>query len=155
FLNILVNAAQALPVGAAADHTIRVRTFAQPATDGREGEVTIEVTDSGPGIPKELVSRIFDPFFTTKPVGIGTGLGLWICQGIITSLGGQIEVESTPGSGATFRVRLPARPPGASAAEAPSSERVASNGRRGRVLVIDDEVSIARSLSLALGDEHD
>ena len=81
---------------------MRVRSF-------DEGEfVVVEVEDNGPGIPSEVVPRIFDSFFTTKPRGIGTGLGLPISLGIIRSLGGQLTVDSRPGEGATFRVRLPA-----------------------------------------------
>lgn len=69
--------------------------------------VVLEVSDTGPGIPKSIMPRIFDPFFTTKPVGKGTGLGLSICYGIIKKAGGNIEVESELGKGTTFRVWLP------------------------------------------------
>jgi CheY-like chemotaxis protein/two-component sensor histidine kinase len=151
FLNILVNAAQAMPVGSAADNTIRVRT-----TPGPGGTVVVEVSDTGPGIPREVLERIFDPFFTTKPIGVGTGLGLWICQGIITGLGGTIEATSPPGGGATFRVTLPAGGQGdhepARRSSTPAEEEPS---QRGRVLVIDDEVALARTLSSALVEEHD
>ncbi|HET7824741.1 MAG TPA: ATP-binding protein [Anaeromyxobacter sp.] len=77
-----------------------------------EGGAEIEVQDSGPGIPREVLPRIFDPFFTTRPVGTGVGLGLAVAYGIVSGLGGDIAVESPPGEGAVFRVRLP-RAPGA------------------------------------------
>ena len=154
FLNILLNAAQALQVGGAAGNAIRVRT----STSAR-GEAVVEVTDEGPGIEPDVLGRIFDPFFTTKPVGHGTGLGLWICQGIITALGGSIHATSAPGRGATFRVVLPAQNPSdkVPAMAPPSSGAVApaSSLRRGRVLVVDDEAALARTLAVALSDEHD
>jgi two-component system NtrC family sensor kinase len=71
-------------------------------------EVIIEFEDAGPGIPEDVLPRIFDPFFTTKPPAQGTGLGLAIAQGIIADHGGRIEVTTTPGAGAVFRVVLPA-----------------------------------------------
>ncbi|MHB8879405.1 MAG: ATP-binding protein, partial [Myxococcaceae bacterium] len=111
FLNLLVNAAQALPDGTAEANQITVRT----SVDG--ARVVTEVCDTGCGIPRENLARIFDPFFTTKPIGQGTGLGLSICQGIVRNLGGEIQVESTVGKGSIFRVVLPAA--SADAAEEP------------------------------------
>jgi len=103
FVNLIVNAAQAIPEGRALEHVVRVST----RTDER-GRSVAEVHDSGCGIPPEVIGRIFDPFFTTKEVGSGTGLGLSICHGIITNLGGEITVASRPGAGTTFTVVLPA-----------------------------------------------
>ena len=71
--------------------------------------VEISIQDSGPGIPPENLPRIFDPFFTTRPQGQGMGLGLSVAYGIVHGLGGDIQVESRPGQGACFRVRLPRR----------------------------------------------
>jgi PAS domain S-box-containing protein len=151
FLNILVNAAQALEVGDAAENVIRVR-----ATTEHDAQVVVQVSDTGPGIPPEILDRIFDPFFTTKPVGLGTGLGLWICQGIVTSLGGQITAESRPGEGATFRVVLPSA---TSAEQAVTPEALAGlpspDARRLELLVVDDEIAIGRTLAIALADEFE
>ncbi len=97
--NLLTNACQAMaPNGGG---TLCV-------SSERIGDVArVTVSDTGPGIPRDHISRIFDPFFTTKGVGEGVGLGLSLCQGIIESHGGQIWVESTEGEGATFIVELP------------------------------------------------
>jgi signal transduction histidine kinase len=106
FLNLIVNAAQAIPDhGSAESHEVRITTR-------REGEdwVVVEVKDTGVGIAPEHLSRLFDPFFTTKPVGVGTGLGLSICHGIVAAMGGRIMVESELGRGSTFRVTLPLTP---------------------------------------------
>jgi signal transduction histidine kinase len=102
FLNVLVNAVQASEPGGA----IRVHTWGEP------GEaVVVEVADDGCGICPEHVPHLFEPFFTTKPVGQGTGLGLSVSYGIVRDHGGTITVESAPGRGSTFRIRLPLRPP--------------------------------------------
>ena len=77
------------------------------ATSSSNGNVTIEVSDNGPGVPEANLERIFDPFFTTKPVGKGTGLGLSICFGIIQRMGGEISVASRSGVGTTFEIKLP------------------------------------------------
>ena len=101
FMNILVNAAQAIE-----EHgKIRVAT-------GTEGDkVWVEIADNGSGIAPEQLGRIFDPFFTTKPVGKGTGLGLSISYGIVQKHHGEIQVSSTPGAGTTFRIVLPRQQP--------------------------------------------
>jgi CheY-like chemotaxis protein len=151
FLNVLVNAAQALQVGGAAENVIRVRS-----TTDRAGHVVVEVSDTGPGIPAEILDRIFDPFFTTKPVGVGTGLGLWICQGIVTSLGGHIAADSKPGEGATFRVVLPSATTVEQEFTPAPEERAPEKGpHRLRLLVVDDEIAIGRTLAIALSDEFD
>ncbi|MEP6689356.1 MAG: ATP-binding protein, partial [Gemmatimonadales bacterium] len=93
----------------AMDHggQLAVRTRRNP---GRADEILVEVQDSGVGIPREDQGKIFEPFYTTKPPGRGTGLGLSICYGIVADHRGRIEVDSAPGSGATFRVYLPIQP---------------------------------------------
>jgi PAS domain S-box-containing protein len=104
-LNLLINAAHALPSGQPDRNEVRVKVRAIG------DRVIIEVADTGQGIAPEIRDRIFDPFFTTKPVGMGTGLGLSICHGIVTSLGGEISVESEVGRGSTFRLSLPTAAP--------------------------------------------
>jgi signal transduction histidine kinase len=97
FLNLVMNAGQA--IGDAGEVRIATR-----ATDEC---IIVEISDDGCGIEPELQVRIFEPFFTTKPVGTGTGLGLGIARQIVRKHGGSIEVESCPGRGSEFSVRLP------------------------------------------------
>jgi signal transduction histidine kinase len=145
-LNLVVNAAQAMPEGNVGRNLLRVATWTT-----RDGHAAIEVTDTGCGIPKENLERIFDPFFTTKPVGVGTGLGLAICHKIVSELAGAIEVESQAGKGTTFRVLLPPAIRGVAEAEAPRP----ATRQRARVLVVDDEQAIGRALERNLGMQHD
>jgi PAS domain S-box-containing protein len=147
FLNLLINAAQAIPESAP-QAEVRVAT----RTDER-GRAVIEISDTGVGIPPDVLPHIFDPFFTTKPVGVGTGLGLSICHGTITGMGGEILVESRVGQGTTFRIILPATQRPITAPPAPAKPPPSS--RRGRILVVDDEVLIGTALKRLLGTEHD
>jgi PAS domain S-box-containing protein len=147
FVNLLVNAAQAIREGDADHNEIRLTT----RTDAG-GRAVIEVRDTGCGIPAERMGRIFDPFFTTKPVGVGTGLGLSICHGIVAGLGGEITVESAPSRGSVFRVALPpARVIGAPLAQA-RSETPAP--RPGRILVVDDNIRVGGVVAAML-PEHE
>ncbi len=107
--------------------------------------VRLSVADSGSGIPEHLLERIFDPFFTTKEVGVGTGLGLSLVHGIVTDLGGGIDVESAVGAGTTFTVYLPWQ---ANAASAQSAAREMPRGHGQTVLLVDDEEPLVR-----LGEE--
>jgi PAS domain S-box-containing protein len=127
-LNLLINAAQAIPEGNSDSNEIRVQLY---AADG--GRVAIDISDTGVGIPASNLPRLFDPFFTTKAVGTGTGLGLSICHGIVQKLGGEITVKSTVATGTTFTVLLPGV--------------AATQSGLPRVLVIDDEVQIGRYVS--------
>ena len=102
FLNLIVNAAHAIPFGDVKNNEVRVTTN----VDGG-GNVVIEVSDTGTGIDFDVIERIFDPFFTTKDQGLGSGLGLSICHGLVTAMGGTIAVDSIVGEGTTFRVALP------------------------------------------------
>ncbi len=102
FLNLLTNAVQAIAEGNPDDNEIRVIAGIDSA-----GGLSIEIADTGAGIPAHLQQRIFEPFFSTKPVGQGTGLGLSISHSIIRSFGGTLTVTSEQGRGSTFRIRLP------------------------------------------------
>jgi signal transduction histidine kinase len=117
FVNLLVNAAHAIDEGDPEKNEIRLRLW-------HEGEeVLAEVKDTGKGIDPHDLPYIFEPFFTTKERGVGTGLGLYVSNGIVTSLGGRIEVDSVVGSGTRFVIHLPvARSTGARPALTPSSE---------------------------------
>jgi PAS domain S-box-containing protein len=150
FLNLIINAAHAIPEGHAHEHEIRV-SVNTPSLE----HVVVEVRDTGSGMAPEVLDRIFDPFFTTKPAGIGTGLGLAICHRIVTSVGGRIDAQSQPGKGSVFRVTLRRAEP-AQAARPPSPPTpVPESGLRGHVLVIDDDPVLANAIGLVLGDHHE
>ena len=147
FLNLIINAAQALNESEAGRNRIVVRTY------DADPDVVFEVTDNGPGIAPDLLERIFDSFYTTKPRGVGTGLGLPISQGIVRSLGGEVTVETQHGNGATFRVRLPSLPGlrrevGGGAPAAPAY-------RRRRILAVDDEALLLKAYRRMLADVHE
>ncbi|MBA3459119.1 MAG: response regulator [Deltaproteobacteria bacterium] len=148
FLNLLINAAQAIPEGRAAHNEIRVATRV-------EGDhVLIDVSDTGAGMPPEVVDRIFDAFFTTKAIGVGTGLGLAISQRLVADMRGDISVESEAGKGTTFRVRIPVTSEAGLERVAPVV-KAPPLARRGRVLIVDDETLIVRGMLRILGKQHD
>ncbi|MBX7080645.1 MAG: response regulator [Nannocystaceae bacterium] len=149
FVNLLVNAAQAIPEAGRDDHAITVVT-----TSPEPGWVAISISDTGVGIEESLLERIFEPFFTTKPQGEGTGLGLSVCHGIVMSLGGRLEVQSRVGVGSTFRVLLPLAVGGRVARGESADER--SEGTPGglRILVVDDEAMIGESVRKALAEQQ-
>jgi PAS domain S-box-containing protein len=147
-INLLVNAVQALPDGRA-ENEIRVGLRTTSAR-----EVVLEVRDNGAGISDDIRARIFDPFFTTKPVGLGVGLGLSICHGIVTNHGGVITLDSAPGRGSTFRITLPAAAAATRAAPgAPAAAAGAAPAQRRRVLVIDDEQALAAMIRRVLAKD--
>jgi signal transduction histidine kinase len=146
FLNLLVNAADAIPEGDNHAQEIRVVTRQEGTS-----HVRVEIHDTGQGIPPELRERIFEPFFTTKPVGVGTGLGLAICRRLVDEMGGELGVESKPGQGTVFHLRLPTahelseRPPRASGGTAAWRS----------VLILDDEATVGRALQRLLGPQYE
>ena len=151
FLNLLLNAAQAMDEAKGDRKEIRVEISMDDAR-----RVIVSVSDDGVGMDAATRARIFDPFFTTKAQGEGTGLGLSIAHGIVSGLGGTIDVDSEPGRGSTFRVVFPAsarpstRPPRSSR----SSRPFPPNGRVGRILVVDDDPAVGRALRRML-DPHE
>ena len=147
FLNLLTNAAHAIPEGKLEANQIIVRA----GTDA-SGWAMVEVQDSGSGIAPAQRERVFDPFFTTKPVGVGTGLGLAICRRIVGDIGGRIEITSEPGKGSCFRVVIP---PTENQREMAAPVPAHSGSTRGRVLVVDDDPAICRTVKRVLGSEHD
>jgi signal transduction histidine kinase/CheY-like chemotaxis protein len=140
-LNLVLNAAQAMGSRPAADNRLRV------AGTASEDEVCLTVKDNGDGMDEDTLRRATEPFFTTKPVGVGTGLGLSVCTNIVRALGGRLELESKPGVGTSVHVTLP-RAPAAEPAAAPTNPPEPLE--RLRVLIIDDDVLVLRSLRRTL-----
>jgi PAS domain S-box-containing protein len=110
--NLLTNAFESIPEDESEQNEVGLATWTDVG-----GSAVIEVRDTGRGIPPETVDHIFEPFYTTRTFGTRTGLGLSIANGIVKSMGGEIEVTSAVGRGSTFRVKLPA----AHAADAPAA----------------------------------
>jgi C4-dicarboxylate-specific signal transduction histidine kinase/ActR/RegA family two-component response regulator len=154
FLNILLNAAQAIPEGRAQENVITVE-----AGRAADGGASIRIRDTGVGIPPHVLDRIFEPFYTTKPLGVGMGLGLAIAHRIVTGAGGRIEVETQVGRGTAFHVVLPAagaeeeRAPTPAAAPRPAAPEAAASRRR--VLVVDDDALVVRSVARTLADRYE
>jgi two-component system NtrC family sensor kinase len=124
----------------AAARSISVRTRNRHA----DRLIEFEVCDTGPGVPRDIRGRIFDPFFTTKPVGLGTGIGLAVCHGMVAAHNGSISVDEAPGGGARFVVGLPwGSGAGDDAEPGPTYDRADLSGR---VLVVDDEHEIRELL---------
>jgi PAS domain S-box-containing protein len=147
FTNLLINAYQAIGDGTPSGNEVRIVTFTDEG-----GRAVVEIHDTGCGIPGESLAGIFEPFFTTKGADEGTGLGLPICQGIVTALGGLITVESALGKGSVFRVVLP---PATRGPDAPGRAAARVSGpRRGRVLVVDDDVAVGKAIGRVLGKDH-
>ncbi|HEX7668248.1 MAG TPA: ATP-binding protein, partial [Polyangiaceae bacterium] len=141
-VNLLANAIDAFPDRSSDQNLVRVAT----RLDDDTGSVVIEVTDNGTGIGESARSRIFDPFFTTKAPGVGTGLGLYLCHQYVSAVGGSIEVETREGHGAKFRVRFPAIEGGSITQADPTATPFPPS----RILIVDDEPLVARSLARML-----
>jgi len=134
-MNLAVNARDAMPEGGVLELATQVRA---------DGAAVLSVHDTGVGMSPEVRARVFEPFFTTKPIGKGTGLGLSTSHGIVKQHGGELDVESAPGQGTTFRITLPrcGEVPAPAAAE-PIRGRTPGTGT---ILLVEDE-SLVRQLA--------
>lgn len=145
-LNLAINARDAMPDGGRL--TIETANKWLDDRGGRERDLTpgqylsICVTDTGTGIPGEIVDKIFDPFFTTKPIGQGTGLGLSMIHGFVRQSGGQVRVYSEPGQGTTMCLYLPRYTGGLEDDEVSFEGHIPATGSGQTVLVVDDEPTI-------------
>jgi CheY-like chemotaxis protein/anti-sigma regulatory factor (Ser/Thr protein kinase) len=148
-MNLLVNAAQAIPEGGEDSQHIRIAT----RRDGGRAILTVE--DSGPGVPEHLRSRIFEPFFTTKPPELGTGLGLSLVAEIVRRHEGTIEVGVGQYGGARFEIGLPLFETGGQALSAESARSEIAAPERARILLIDDDGILLRSVQTLLEPEHE
>lgn len=148
FLNICVNARDAMADGGVISITARNETVTSPETihnhDINPGTyVRVDIADTGCGIPRNCIDKIFDPFFTTKPPGNGTGLGLATSQGIVRSHNGFITVTSKPGQGSCFSIFIPAHESAKPVLDEPRGEQHPTPSGNGQtVLVVDDEAPI-------------
>jgi CheY-like chemotaxis protein len=156
--NLVTNAIQAMPAEGTLRVELAIERIEMPsiATIGARGAgeyVVLTVADTGAGIAPEIVDRIFDPFFTTKEVGTGTGLGLSLVHGIVTELGGAIDVRSAVGAGSTFVVYLPRSGDAAEPAEELVEEMSVLPRGEGRcILIVDDEEPLVLLAARALED---
>jgi two-component system NtrC family sensor kinase len=151
-LNLLTNA----------QHALRLREpprqlfVATARLQEQQGEMLeLRVSDNGVGMTPELQARIFEPFFTTKPAGQGTGLGLSICQTIVSGHGGTISVETAPGDGATFTIRLPLRASPPEPIRPPEPLPPAPRPSNLQLLLVEDDFAVVEVVQRALGDDNE
>jgi PAS domain S-box-containing protein len=138
-LNLVVNARDAMPDGG----TLTIRTSVEGS------QVVLSVADTGIGMTSEVRARVFDPFFTTKAPGHGTGLGLSTVYGLVHQSGGDVGVESTPGAGSIFTVRLPRSSEPLEPTRAPASVKT-TRGAKETLLVVDDDHAVRKTMKRIL-----
>jgi two-component system, cell cycle sensor histidine kinase and response regulator CckA len=156
FMNLCVNARDAMPEGGLLEITAENlqidQSYARRHLDAHPGSyVLITVTDTGVGIPPDILHHIFDPFFTTKELGKGTGLGLSAVLGIIKSHGGFVDVETEVNKGSQFKVYLPASQTATPVVEAGVDPML---GQQEWILIVDDEVFICEATKAMLEAHH-
>jgi len=156
-LNIALNARDAMTRGGAITFSTEEISLEERTTVGADTilepgrYVRVAIADTGEGIAPEALPRIFEPFFTTKEAGRGTGMGLAATYGTITAHGGAIDVETAPGQGSTFTLYLPRATPTATTERSEDRPAAAPAGDRGRVLLVEDEPVVRRSVQEMLG----
>ncbi|MBK3732312.1 response regulator [Azospirillum brasilense] len=154
-LNLVINARDAMPAGG-------TLTIATAMVEAREGDaelrpgryVRMTVSDTGCGMPPEVLARAFEPFFTTKEIGKGTGLGLSMIHGFVKQSGGLIRVESEPGRGTSFHLHLPCAPAAVRLAKTPEDREDTGPlpGQGEVILVVDDDRDVRQVAVLTLQD---
>ncbi|MEI6562318.1 MAG: ATP-binding protein [Verrucomicrobiota bacterium] len=153
--NLVVNACEAMPQGGRLSIEIKdavVTPASRPAEAGLApgAYVRLAVSDTGIGMEQDLIARIFEPEFTTKPKGRNTGLGLFLCAGIVEQSGGRILVESAPGKGSTFAVYLPALPSPVQEDLEEALPTEVFSGKGEKILIVEDDAPVRKSLALAV-----
>lgn len=143
-LNLVMNARDAMPDGGPV--TVRVR----PHQDDGAEFLLLEVSDAGVGMDQETLARVFEPFFTTRSEAGGTGLGLATVHGIVSQAGGHVSVESEPGEGTTFRALFPTTDQPVRTEDRTSASGVSHASQSVRILVVDDEPLVGRSVERIL-----
>jgi PAS domain S-box-containing protein len=149
-LNLVVNARDAMPKGGLLTITTSVvdldAAYVARQVGAAQGRhVRLEVRDTGTGMTEDTKRRLFEPFFTTKPAGVGTGLGLATCYGVVRQAGGHLTVETQPGAGTTFCVYLPVASEEAIALSAAPRARARQGGSE-TILVAEDDLGVRRVL---------
>jgi len=154
-INLAVNARDAMPNGG----VLRIRTSCAPengdktcADDVPDGTTVISVSDTGTGMPREVLERAFEPFFTTKPAGKGTGLGLAMAQRALFTAGGRLDIQSEMGAGTIVTLQLPRRGAKSTAAVAPVER--AGRGHRETILVVEDDDALRKVMVRILSDAN-
>ena len=149
--NLIVNACEAMPEGGRLSIEITNEVVKRPKAGLKPGAyVRLAVSDTGIGMEKDFMARIFEPGFTSKPEGRNTGMGLFLCAGIVEQGGGKILVASAPGKGSTFAAYFPSLPsPTQEAPELPPKTEGFS-GKGEKILIVEDDAPLRKSLVATL-----